>query len=218
MERDDQMLREQLALDQQQLLVRLERLEKACNPNPITPPNASGTSALPVTVTAKDLADLRTVIDMNAWNTEAATETVEYRDAQQKISVRLPYNPKWGNAMYKVAPFEINGENIQYGPIIMANGFRRAFTMVIKPSRDITAIRKAYPSTAEKPVKITSVGTADFEIYRIEQSMDKSGSIEFVGRRYNYIFSKQLTAPEMSSMVAPTTNEVLPVIRSLKSI
>ena len=217
MERDDQMLRASLAEAQQGLLARLDRLEKLCSPVAVIP-SGTTTSALPVTVTAKDLADLHSVIDANTWNTEAPTETIEYRDKDRKVSIRLPYNPKWGNSMYKVAPFEVSGENTQYGPIIMANGFRRSFTMMITPSRDVTAIRKAYPTSTEAPVKITSVGTADFEVYRIEQGTQKSGSLEFVGRRYNYIFSKQSTDPQNSFMTAPSTSEALPIIRSLKSI
>lgn len=216
MERDDQMLRANLAKGQQGLLARLERLEKLCAPVAVTPP-ANTAPALPVTVTAKDLADLRSVIDTNAWNTEAATETIEYRHKERNVLMRLPYNPKWGNAMYKVAPFEVNGDTIQYGPIIVANGFHRAFTLTVTPSRDVAAIRQeAQKATAT--VKITPVGVNDFQIYRVEQAPNTQGFLEFIGRRQNYIFSKTSTDPANSSQVAPTVSEVLPVIRSLLSI
>lgn len=218
MERDDRMLRADLAEGQQRLLARLERLEKLCTPVVATPSDTGNTApALPVTVTAKDLTDLRSVIDTNNWNTEAATETIEYRHRERNVLMRLPYNPKWGNTMYKVAPFEVNGDTIQYGPIIVANGFHRAFTLTVTPSRDVAAIRQeAQKATAT--VKITSVGVNDFQIYRVEQGTDTPSSLEFIGRRQNYIFSKTSTDPANSSQVAPTVNEVLPIIRSLLSI
>ena len=231
MQRDDEMLRSDINRVQQEVLNRLTHVEETCLTPPIVKPinnpvSTTTSAALPVTVTAQQLNEMRVQIQEGNWNNDSTNETVEYRDTQRGVLMRLPYNQKWGNATYKLAPYEVEGDTIHYGPIVMntrgsETTYSRMYDVQIVPSRSVKDIEKfvgvnpSTPSTENNGV--TRVKAGNFEVYKIDVGLEGAGALEFLGKRYNYIFSK-LRGGELTASYAPEINETLPIIRSLKSI
>lgn len=236
MQRDDEMLRADLERVQQDLSDRVARLEQgmmpaktpAPLPTPVTDP--SGTSLpITVTVTAKQLNEMRASVDMTNWNTSATTETVEYRDTVHAVSVRLPYSAKWGNAMYKIAPYEVEGNTVWFGPVKIEKAgdqmvYSRMYKMEIGDKVSYDDAFKKYVtdnprSTPNQPVKQRDLSTGGLlaRIYTIP-GMDTMGAAEYIvfsGKKFNYTLStawnnQALTPAEIATFSA--------VIRSLRAI
>ncbi len=237
MQRDDEMLRADLERVQQDLSDRVARLEQgmmpaktpAPLPTPVTDP--SGTSLpITVTVTAKQLNEMRASVDMTNWNTSATTETVEYRDTVHAVSVRLPYSAKWGNAMYKIAPYEVEGNTVWFGPVKIEKAgeqmvYSRMYKMEIgdKLSYEDTFKKYVadYPSNklSYEPVKQRDLSTGGLlaRIYTIpsREFITTAEYLVFSGKKFNYTLStawnnQALTPAEITTFSA--------VIRSLRAI
>ncbi len=223
MQRDDNMLRASLAQSQQDLLVRVARLEQS--PCGIIPATKPVSNALPVSVTAQDLAGLNTAVDLSTWNTGAATETVEYKDKDRGISIRLPYNPAWGNATYKVVPVEVQGSKIFFGPLLVGAGteFSRAYVISFEPKEDIEALSARYKSeyaASCSPGRVTQKDLPAGNLSGIVLSFpacQMAGAREeavFSGKKLTYTFSRPLMTPLAQDDLTIFAN----IIRALKSI
>lgn len=234
MQRDDEMLRADLERVQQDLSDRVARLEQgmmpAKTPAPLPTPVAGGSdSPVTVTVTAKQLNEMRASVDMANWNTSATTETVEYRDTVHAVSVRLPYSAKWGNTMYKIAPYEVEGNTVWFGPVKIEKAgdqmmYSRTYKMEIGPKVSYEDTFKKYvtdnPRTApNQPVKQRDLSTGGLlaRVYTIP-GMEMIGTAEYIvfsGKKFNYTLStawnnQALTPAEIATFSA--------VIRSLRAI
>ncbi|MBP6944925.1 hypothetical protein KBD61_00365 [Patescibacteria group bacterium] len=233
MQRDDEMLRADLERVQQDLSDRVARLEQgmmpAKTPAPLPTPVMDGSTPVTVTVTAKQLNEMRASVDMANWNTSATTETVEYRDTVHAVLVRLPYSAKWGNAMYKIAPYEVEGNTIWFGPVKIEKAgdqmvYSRMYKMEIGDKVSYDDAFKKYVtdnprSTPNQPVKQRDLSTGGLlaRIYTIP-GMDTMGTAEYIvfsGKKFNYTLStawnnQALTPAEIATFSA--------VIRSLRAI
>jgi hypothetical protein len=236
MQRDDEMLRADLARVQQDLSDRVARLEQgmmpAKTPSPLPTPvtEGSGTSApVTVTVTAKQLNEMRASVDMANWNTSATTETVEYRDTVHAVLVRLPYSAKWGNAMYKIAPYEVEGNTVWFGPVKVEQAagqmvYSRMYKMEIgdKVSYEDTFKKLVTdnPRTAPaQPVKQRDLSTGGLlaRIYTIP-GVDTASTKEYIvfsGKKFNYTLS---TAWNNQALTPAEIATFSTVIRSLRAI
>lgn len=213
MQRDDMMLRAELNRSSQGLLSRIEQLEQRLCGTPVVPTPVS--NALPVTVSAQDLIALRPNVNVQTWNAGAATETVEYRDKERGISMRLPYNPKWGNEIYKVAPFEVLGDTLLFGPVAIRQddgSFYRKFSVKILPSF------KNLSTDPDIMTRSKRLGTYDVSIATIT---DGRGELRFEGKKYTYILTEVLDNkdPNMNYQTVPMNDAAaLSLLRTLRAI
>jgi hypothetical protein len=222
MQRDDDMLRADLERVQQDLSDRVTRLEDAMmrtsQPSPEPKPAPSSTSAaLPVTVTAQQLNEMRAQVAMASWDMSTSTEMVEYRDTQRGVRFTVPYHPKWGNNLYKVAPFEIeeSGRIISFGPLLRqvnSGYFYRKYRITIVPSSE-TINRNGGAVSARRlgAFDTTSVTTTEGE-----------GSLIFNGKKYTYILNEiEGTSKDAGLLYQPipmSDSAALSLLRTLRSI
>ncbi len=220
MQRDDASLRADLAQSQEEILARIQRLEqKSCTSlsASIIPPTSN---ALPVVVSATELNNLKPIIDIASWNSESANTNVEYRDKTRKISFQLPYSKAWGNATYKVAPFEVLDENhVRFGAIVPSLtpegtiSFQRGFTLEILPLRTLSSAWQQF-SREVTDAKKTNKQVGLFELQTMTGTIPwRTIKIEFSGKKFNYVLSSVVHGEEISN-----EKVFLSIIRSLKSI
>lgn len=117
-------------------------------------------------------------------NKELANETVTYVSEQYGIQFDVPYNKRWGNADYRILPYQEHEQSILFGPLVeFENGWIPLYKLDIVPKRSYDEIQANVFSTFEKKTingfdvaEYSTVGMCDVEI------------VEVLGSRNNYQF------------------------------
>lgn len=233
MQRDDEMLRAELERVQQNLSDRVSRLEQAALPaaQPTAPvPKPVSNTALPVTVTATQLNGMHAVVDATKWNKSAATQTVEYRDTEHGVLLKLPYNPQWGNEMYKVAPYEVEGGVLWFGPLMVDplnvgdTRFSRMYKLEIGPKMSYQDVFKKYATENPRPAPYQPIKQRDLaagnltaEVYTIPER-EMIGTAEYVvfsGKKFNYTLSTFSNNTKLTSQDLAVFSNVIVSLRAI---
>lgn len=128
------------------------------------------------------------------FNTDPANTTVVYRDEMAGFEVKVPYNEKWGNDKYSVAPHEqyknagIRGEGFIFGPVHTrweeggCGGARKIHLSVVpvKSAAEIVQSNVGEP----KPVLMNINGLTVAKINDFGMCTD--WAYEVAGKKHNY--------------------------------
>lgn len=213
MQRDDEMLRRDIAQSQQALLDRITKLEQRGMPAiPSTP--STPVEPTPVTnnspVTAAQLNAMHLTSEMSDWNSALATTTREYRSDSMKFVFNVPYNPAWGNATYKVAPFEVEGNVVSFGPILRKTdgSFYRLYSFSAV-AETVEALNKAQNASVVSNAQLAGLPVS------VVKLADGSETLRFQGKKYAYSLSE---ASGTTKTVPMSNATALIIVRSLKAI
>lgn len=131
-------------------------------------------------------------------NLKPPTTWVTYENKDGGIEFSVPYNPDWGSAKYKIAPYEyekglvtdmgVNNERIVFGPIQgwEGGGLARLQSLSFIPARSADFIVKNTNAVVATKVK-TINGLQVVELSGGE--FCAFSEIEIIGKKYNYLLS-----------------------------
>ncbi len=136
------------------------------------------------------------------FNYDLPNTKIDYSDKDLGITMKFPYNQKWGNEKYTVPPFSINKTKtkIEFGPIYTGLweggycGAMRTRTILVKEPRTAEAVlaegKNEQEGGAEKSEQavlkigsVTVVKTSDF-------GMCMDWNYEIIGKKHNYYISQ----------------------------
>ena len=136
------------------------------------------------------------------WNDDPSpargTSTLWIRGAYQ---LRIPYNPNWGNAAYTVTPYEVQEEDVLFGPVYtseMTGPYRAARFSIEDPQgiEDVLADVKNQPipcGIGEETImpKVLTIGK--HRVVEVVTDSCESRTITYIlpGKAKNYIFTSQ---------------------------
>ncbi len=213
MQRDDEMLRRDLAQSQQTLLDRIVKLEQGGMPATPNTPSAP-VEPTPATenapVSAAQLNAMRIAGEMSNWNSALATTTQEYRSDSMKFSFNVPYNPAWGNATYKVSPFEVDGNVVSFGPVLRKSdgSFYRLYSFSAVADT-VEALNKSQNASVVSNTQLAGLPVS------VVKLADGSETLRFQGKKYAYSLSE---ASGTAKTVPMSNATALIIVRSLKAI
>lgn len=131
-----------------------------------------------------------------------ASELVEFRDSDIGLVMKVPYNPAWGNRLYRVAPYDIQHfpdsdpegrkELVQFGTsfVFEGGGWARAYSLLAGPQRSIED-EKAYIQDAndgflgDKPIETVEVNGKTALVYYTE-GLCSDVNVTVIGQWLNY--------------------------------
>lgn len=142
----------------------------------------------------------------NEWNESTSTEWVPYSNPELGIvSMSIPYNPAWGNKVFKIKPYEIKessnssktGTSIYFGKVgtltkvEWGNNWSNGYSLVIMPHEDANEIKSAKMGARllfEDGANVENINGHDV-VYG-KKWMDYPAVVpivyEIVGSKYNY--------------------------------
>lgn len=134
------------------------------------------------------------------WNDDPSpsrgTSTLWMRHAYE---LRIPYNPDWGNAAYAVVPYEVQGEDVLFGPVHvseMTGAYRGAHFSTTEPQaiNDVLTDPKnqTFPCGIEEeplPPKLLKIGK--HQVVRVVVDTCELGTVTYIlpGKASNYLFT-----------------------------
>jgi hypothetical protein len=153
-------------------------------------------------------------------NYDPPTTEVLYSNKEKGISLKIPYNPRWGNKKFKILPYYEYEDRLEFGPLTpgIPTGWRRAYTMFFKPSRTvdevITSLLKEGNRVIKDSIVVTKINDVTIVKYSTFEEMCPPcgvNMIEIIGKKYNYLFE---------DLVLPGTEELLSekIIKTIKFI
>ncbi|GEM_PF-5157529 len=152
--------------------------------------------------------------EAETFNTDAATTTVRYTNAEKGIAVDIPYNPDWGSANYKIEPYEEDGDYVYFGPMSQfeGGGWSRPYWLLgfveSKSADDLITEIKSSPDTLAggEPEKI-DVNGLEVVQYQ-EMGLGTHYMMEVVGEKANYRFVASSFGDEPEDVWTNLTNIV----------
>jgi hypothetical protein len=129
-------------------------------------------------------------------NYDSPTTEVLYSSWKNGISLKIPYNPNWGNEKFKITPYYEYEDNLGFGPLSPQEGagWKRVYSIFFIPPRSteeaITALKKEAIVWKDSIVK-TRINDYDIVEYTVFEEICppcETGVIEVIGKKYNYQF------------------------------
>lgn len=155
-----------------------------------------------ILITPENVSQLNPSSDPKCYekfNRENPNVIEKYENRDEGISIKLPYNAKWGNETYKINPYDKwNDENgiryILFGPITGFEGcsWARNYALYFFPAK-----------SAEERMEELKQTPNYFEIFIVEpnrklingldvieyqsRGLCDNGELEIIGKKYNYV-------------------------------
>lgn len=138
------------------------------------------------------------------WNKDPSSTTVLADFKEWGFTVRLPYNPMWGNLERdcQLSTFDKDDEAVRFGPAAQAEGggALRFESIVIRPTRSykkaieaITEQQKMERMTGFLPVEgdpiVLNINGNTVVRFKSSGICEKTTTYEVIGKLYNYEFS-----------------------------
>lgn len=129
------------------------------------------------------------------FNYDPPTTTVTYTNAARGLTFQIPYNPAWGNATFRVNPYDETASGINFGPIGQGEGggwgrINEQMTFEPAQSADQTIANlnsKEGEFFTNRPYQ-AKVGDKTVVKYSMSALGDFFGMI-VIGPKYNYHFT-----------------------------
>lgn len=137
-------------------------------------------------------------------NSDLPTETVEYRNTEVGITFSVPYNPAWGNAKYKIRPFDEhrdargNVDSVWFGPSgpFEGGGWVRWMFLSVRPAsstQDVIAALKAEAQRNgfidENRIQTEDLGEGRQGVVYYSDGLCDLVSVVVIGKKFNYELS-----------------------------
>lgn len=162
------------------------------------------------------ISDSRRLLDKEKWeetsyyteelgkefNTDPPNTTVLYSNPIKGISLRVPYNPKWGTEKYKIPPYYQYEDWISFGPMFIfeAGSFPRACSISFSLVRSAEEVMSEVEKEAETSTPLDGVQKEtiaqeiinDIPVVKYILADSLTGDtpyVEVIGKKYNYRFS-----------------------------
>lgn len=212
------------------LMMRIEALEQkvggtsASTTTPATTTPATEQPQAEQTLNGSQVLQMQGQAALANWNSDAATQVVEYRDTKRNIRFNVPFNPAWGNEQYRLAAYDVSddGSSISFGAVSEQTNWQRPYTLSVLATRTPEAAlaqlreRAGAEATVATPttVRLPNYSVTKYEATNTEGDFDNVGWLEFPGRKYNYTFSgfgSTSPAPETYSVFS----SLLSTLRSI---
>jgi hypothetical protein len=147
------------------------------------------------------------------FNHDPPTTEVSYINREKGISLKIPYNPNWGNEKIKISPYFSYEDRVEFGFLWFdpeTHGWKRAYVMYFKPQRSLeeafaNIMKEAHPLNeffveGIPKEKIVKGKINNHEIVKYEILTSLAGYdifvVEVIGKKYNYEFQSQYPISE----------------------
>ena len=123
------------------------------------------------------------------FNQDAADATIIYSNQTKGLSVELPYNPDWGNATYKLNPYDETDEFVAYGPLVISEncGWTRDYFIHFEPAVSAEELVASLEAKGTQAEIITFNDLA--AVKYVDMGLCNYPTIEVIGQKYNYRFA-----------------------------
>jgi hypothetical protein len=147
------------------------------------------------------------------FNHDPPTTEISYINREKGISLKIPYNPDWGNEKIKISPYFSYEDRVEFGFLRFdpeAHGWKRAYVMYFKPQRSLeeafaNIMKEAHPLNeffveGIPKERIVKGKINNHEIVKYEILTSLAGYdifvVEVIGKKYNYEFQSQYPISE----------------------
>ncbi|KPJ55067.1 hypothetical protein AMJ47_02165 [Parcubacteria bacterium DG_72] len=129
------------------------------------------------------------------------TTEVLFSSKEKGISLKIPYDPNWGNERYKISPYFSYEDRLEFGPLTVhpyTAWWVRKYTLYFKPSRSAEEViaslmemektnKGDYGMPEDKVVEDKINGHVVVFVAREEYMPDiDEPTVEIIGKKYNY--------------------------------
>lgn len=145
------------------------------------------------------------------FNDEPATEWVTFSDAERGIELQIPYNPRWGNEVIVVRPFDKLGDDhladLAFGPLQVTGeggcGWVRSYYVSYENAESLEAVleRLTSASFTHDELVVKTINDVQVVSYEGHVFCPDYAQVMVLGPRYNYQFSGGCTTERPLSVL-----------------